>query len=151
MGNWFSWLFGSTDVPTPVGFRRISELPRPTPKQDHTFQVLDWRPTPHPPHEIGSFFVWLEVDGRREQFFVSRAESVHFDPGPSSNANYVRVAKHRGRWYVLPVNPKGEKRVTYLPPPPASFPSVENAPRTDAPGASPSGVAKRNQNPEMPL
>jgi hypothetical protein len=90
--------------------------------------------------------VWLEVEGRREQFFISRAEALHFVPGPSSNANHVRVARNRGRWYVLPVNPKGEDRVMYLPPPPQTFPPVANAPRTPAPGGT-----KRNDSPEMPL
>ena len=75
MGNWFSRLFGSDFVPTPDGFRRISELPLSSPELDYSFLILDWGLAPTPPNEYGSIFVYLEVEGEREQFFLSKKEA----------------------------------------------------------------------------
>ena len=120
MSNWFSWIKGS--YPTPQGFRKISELKCCDPENDISYPLLDWRPTPNPPHEPGSYFVWLEVDGKREQFHLTKAESAHFDTGMISTASNVRIAKNRGQYYLLPVNLRKESSLRVLPPPPKVFP-----------------------------
>ena len=129
MGNWFSRLFGSASAsePTPQGFKRISELPRSTPKVDYSFLILDWRLAPNPPHEYGSIFVWLEVNGKRQGYFVGKKEAFHFDTVLTTNVTHLRVVLNRGCWYVLPVNPCKENPVTTLPPPPKVFPPVGTA------------------------
>ncbi len=122
MNRWFSWARDPDSYPTPQGFRRIWELECSDSKHDVSYLILDWRPTPNPPHEPGSYFVWLEVDGERGQFYLSKAESLHFDTNLISTAKCARVVKNRGRYYILPINPRKETSPRVLPPPPSVFP-----------------------------
>jgi hypothetical protein len=124
MATWFSKLLGTAPAPAPPpeGFRRISELPCSTAKDDHMFLILDWRLAPNPPHEYGSILVWLEVKGKSQQFYLSKKEALHFESVKLASTTHVRAAKSRGCWYLLPVDPRKEKSISRLPPPPKVFP-----------------------------
>jgi hypothetical protein len=122
MGNWFLRLIGSDSAPPPAGFRRISELPCSTPERDYSFVILDWQLAPSPPNEFGSILIWLEIEGQREPFFLTKKEASHYDSMLSSSVTHIRVVKNRGCYYVLPVNPRKETVLRTLPPPPKVFP-----------------------------
>jgi hypothetical protein len=122
MSNWFSWLRSADSYVIPQGYSRISKLKCSDPASDASYRILDWRPAPYPPHEPGSHFIWLEIEGEREPFYLSRAESLHLEAGLVSTATNVRVVKNRGSWYVLPINLKKESSPRVLPSPPKAFP-----------------------------
>src|SRR5688572_11725621 len=121
MSKWFSWL-RSADYLIPQGYSRISKLKCSDNASDVAYRILDWRPAPYPPHEPGSHFIWLEIGGEREPFYLSRAESMHLDTSLVSTATNVRVVKNRGSFYVLPINLKKETSPRVLPAPPKEFP-----------------------------